>query len=766
MPADLLAHLRTHLDERYAIERELGRGGMSTVFLAHDRKHGRPVALKVFRPQVAEVLGVARFVREVQLAARLTHPHIVPLHDSGEVGGVPYFVMPYVEGETLRERLDREHRLAVAEVVRLGREMADALDYAHRQGVVHRDVKPENILLAGAHVLVLDFGVARAAGISTGELVTQSGYPVGTPMYMSPEQAAGLPEVDGRSDVYSLGCVLFEAIAGRPPFSGPTAQAILIRRLSELPPLLRTVRPSVPAGVEEAVARALARAPADRFATAVGFAEALSAGGSAGARVAGGADPPGAAPTLPDASIAVLPFANMSAEPDNEHFSDGMAEALIGALAKVPGLRVASRSSTFAWKGRLDDVRAIGERLKVRSVLEGSVRKAAGRLRIAAQLVDVADGYQLWSETYDRELADVFALQDEIARTLVARLAPQLVRRAAGPLVEAPTEIVEAYSLYLRGRYLCTRRTVESYQMAIRYFEDAIAADPGFAKAYTGVAHAYCMLSFDEIGAMRPVDAMPRARAALARAVELDPMLGEAHSRQAMLSMLYDWDWERAGREFEQALERNPGDPAALHWYSLYLSILERHEESLRVITRALTLEPMSTYIHVQLGRTYYYARRFDEAMRELVSVVEMEPEVIGNVIQLARVRLMRGEAAEAAALAERSMARLGRRPILVSFAGMAYGEAGCRDRAQACLAELELEAARRHVPAMYFVQVLSALGELDSMFHQLERARAERAGWLAFSRVDPRWDAVRGDPRFVAHVRAIGPTPMPKAMS
>src|SRR5881296_600270 len=397
---DAVAVVTAALGDRYAIDRELGRGGMATVYVAQDRRHAREVAIKVLRPDVAAAIGAERFLREIAIAARLTHPHVLPLIDSGQAEGSLYYVMPYVRGETLRERLVREQRFALKDALRIARELGAGLDYAHREGFVHRDVKPENVLLADGHAVRANF----QAG---GEHVTEVGLAIGTPEYMSPEQAAGDRELDGRCDEYALACVVYEMLAGEPPFSGDSARAIVAKHLSEPPAPLRARRPDAPAAVEQALARALAKPPADRFASVAEFTAALEE------------TRPGAAPSLVGRtrSIAVLPFVNASADPDNEYLSDGISDELINALTKVDGLRIASRTSAFALKGKAQDIRAIGALLGVSAVLAGTVRKSGARLRITAQLAAADDGRTLWSERYDRTLDDVFAIQDEIANT-------------------------------------------------------------------------------------------------------------------------------------------------------------------------------------------------------------------------------------------------------------------------------------------------------------------------------------------------------------
>jgi serine/threonine-protein kinase len=416
---DLLARLRAVLADRYTIDRELGHGGMATVFLAQDQKHHRQVAIKVLKPELAAALGRERFLREIETAAGLNHPHILPLHDSGEADGVLYYVIPYVEGESLRDRLDRERQLALEDALQIAREVADALSYAHSHNVLHRDIKPGNILLSAGHALVTDFGIARAITATGVGQLTEVGTLVGTPAYMSPEQVDGSPRIDGRADIYSLGCVLFEMLVGEPPFRGSTLTAVIANRLSSPAPSPRVVRESVPEAVDAAVKKAIADLPADRFSTAAQFAEALAT-----------SRPTEPAPAaVPDRSIAVLPFTNQSSDPETEYFSDGIAEEIINALAQLPGLQVAARTSSFAFKGKGAGIAEVGAKLKVATVLDGSVRKAGNRVRITAQLVNVSDGYHLWSERYDSELDDVFAIQDHIARAIAQRFEVML----AGP---------------------------------------------------------------------------------------------------------------------------------------------------------------------------------------------------------------------------------------------------------------------------------------------------------------------------------------------
>jgi len=494
-PAGIPTALRDALAGRYRLERVLGQGGMATVYLAHDLRHERPVALKVLRAEQSAALGAERFDREIKLLARLRHPFVLPLHDSGEAAGAFYFVMPYVEGESLGARVARESTLPLEDVLAIARQIADALDYAHGEGVVHRDVKPENILLSRhGHALLADFGIARGALLASGASdtavgLTQAGMAIGTAAYMSPEQALGDADIDGRSDIYSLGCVVYEALAGRPPFTGATPLSIVAQHVGLPAPSLAANRADLSPSVIHAVARSLEKKPGDRFRTASAFVQALQAADTL-------AHPaPAALASTPRLSIAVLPIANRSSDAETEYFSEGMTDELMNALAKIEGLRVVSRTSAFAFKSGDTPIREIGTRLDVGFILEASVRRAGARLRVTARLVGVEGDSTLWSETYERQLEDVFAVQDEITRSIVETITRELQLghlRGATP-VQQPRSL-EAYDLYLLGRHHWYKRTEASMRRALELFQEAVAADPMYAPAYSGVADASALL--------------------------------------------------------------------------------------------------------------------------------------------------------------------------------------------------------------------------------------------------------------------------------
>jgi serine/threonine protein kinase/tetratricopeptide (TPR) repeat protein len=566
------------LGDHYTLQRELGRGGMATVFLAQDNRHDRSVAVKVLNRDIAAALGTDRFLQEIKTAARLTHPNIVPVHDSGEHDGVVYYVMPHIDGETLRGRIDREKQISVAETARIVSRIASALDFAHRQGVVHRDIKPENIILQEGEPLVLDFGIAKAITAAGGESLTRTGIAVGTPAYLSPEQASGEIQLDGKSDQYSLACTTYEMLAGTPPFTGASAQGVIAKRFSGPPPDLTERVPSISAETSATIAKALSLEAGDRFPTTSDFAAALMKTVGESAAVAADSRQ----------SIAVLPFANMSTDPENEFFADGIAEEIINALTKVRALDVVSRSSAFSFKKRTEDAAEIGRKLNVRTVLEGSVRKAGNRLRITAQLIDVATRYHLWSERYDRELADVFAIQDEIATNIVNALQVVLTDSEEATIRKVPTQSVRAYEYYLRGRQLFHQRRPETLDAAEDMYRRAIALDPSYALAYAGLADCSAFRAQYHGGGE---EALAQADAASKRALELDPNSAEAHASRG-LTLSYHRQFAEAEKEFDEALKLDPTLYEAAYYYGRTLQAEGKHERSVAMYEHAVALRP------------------------------------------------------------------------------------------------------------------------------------------------------------------------------
>jgi TolB-like protein/Tfp pilus assembly protein PilF len=695
--------LNAALSGRFAVERLLGHGGMSTVFLARDLRHDRLVAIKVLRRSIAQSLGAERFLREIHIAAGLAHPNILAVHDSGDAGGILYYVMPYVEGESLRARFVRAGPVPVDEAVRIALEVADALAYAHSHNVVHRDVKPENILLEAGHAVVADFGMACAIEAAGADRLTESGLAVGTPAYMSPEQAAG-EHADGRTDIYALACVLYEALTGEPPFTGPNALAILARKAAGPRPSARLVRGDVPLHVERAITRALASVPADRFASADEFAAALR--DDAAAPFAG-------------RSVAVLPFTNMSGDREADYFAEGIAEEITTALARVPGLKVAARTSAFAFRGDRLDVREIGRRLGVGVVLEGSVRRAGARLRVTAQLIDAGDGCHLWSERYDRELEDVFAIEDDITRNIVGALEVLLTDRGDRTLVRPATADMNAYDFYLRGRQYFRENRKKSLQYARQMFERAVEADPDYALAWCGIADACSLLHMYYPGQADDLDAADRASA---RALALAPELAEAQASRGF-ALFQRGRVPEAMERFRHALRLDPRLYEARYFYGRALFQQGELAEAARIFEEAARVrdEYQARFFAAQAWQAGGQAEEADAAYRRAFDVARRHLE-------------LNPDDSRAATMCAVSACRIGRRGE-----GLEWAE-------RAVAADPEDAGVRYNVACLYALE-----GEPDRAITCLEEAFRVGFGNREWIEHDPDLDPLRGHPRFQA---------------
>ena len=735
MQTDQRDRLTAALAGRYVIERELGSGGMATVYLAHDVKHHREVALKVLRPELAAALGPDRFLREVEIAARLNHPHILALYDSGETNGFLFYVMPYVAGESLRHRLEREKQLPIEEALAITRHVAAALGHAHAQHVIHRDVKPENILLYEGEAMVADFGIALAVSAAAGERLTQTGLAVGTPAYMSPEQAVSERALDARSDVYSLGCVLYEMLAGEPPYTGATAQVLIAKRLVDPVPAVRRLRAAVPVGVEQALTKALAKVPADRWASALAFAEAL-------------ATPAGPRPP----SVAVLPFLNLSADPENEYFADGITEDVIAHLSKIRALKVISRTSVMAFKQREQSLREIGARLEVATLLEGSVRRAGDRVRIVAQLIDAESDRHLWAETYDRRLTDVFAIQTDVALQIAAALKAELSPDEKSRLHQEPTSDLQAYQLYLQGRHCYLRYTAEGSRRGIEYFEQAVAKDPNYALAYAALAMVYTELA--ETGSLRPGEAYARARDASAKALALDLGLGEAHCMLAYITAVCDFNWVSAEQEFKRALELTPNSADTYDLYGRMCLALERNDEALAMERRAQELDPLAH--RADVARALLRAGRYDEALQAATHAVELDPHYARAHATLGWAYLKKGIVKQGVAELEIAVSLSPGDTLWLAQLGQAYGMVGDVARARNVLHQLEELSGQRFVSPYHIAFVYTGLGEQDSAMDWLERAYEDRSGPVYSVKGSFLFTTLHAHPRFIALLRKM----------
>lgn len=808
MPADLRERLQTSLGTAYTIERELGGGGMSRVFVAEETALGRRVVVKVLAPELAASVNVERFRREILLAARLQHPHIVPLLTAGQTAdGLPYFTMPFVEGRSLRGAVATQGTLSVAESLQVLRDMTKALGYAHAHGVAHRDLKPENVLLSGGSAVVTDFGVAKALSDATkggGGTFTSAGVALGTPAYMAPEQAAADPAVDHRADLYALGVVAYEMLTGQTPFTGKTPQQMLAAHVIDTPEPISRRKEGLPAALAALVMRLLEKHPPDRpqsaeevlreldsvtsgsrpataphpainqsrwAKAALGVGLLLAAAGGAAyfsrARSSPVARPAypvpssslavvagGAASAAAIQSVAVLPFVNVGARPEEEYFSDGMTDELAGALGTVPGLRVASRTSSFAFKGKNENISTIGHALNVRSVLEGSVRRDGRKLRVRAQLTDVADGLALWSETYEREEQDVFEVQEDIARAIVGALRVRL----AGPgltsgarLVNTGTSDVGAHDLYLQARFLALKFTEPALRQSLDLYREALKRDPNYAPAWAGISDAWSNLGDDFVA---PRAAYPESRAAAARAVALDSTQAEAHA--ALGAVLFNtWDATAGGRELERALALNPNLAAAWGMYSEVLLLRGKVDSAVAANRRAIALDPLDPYQRVALAWTLISANRLDEAVAQSQEALALDPHYGLAYVRIGYAQLIAGHPAAALEAYRRVE---GFAPRSQAGVAVALARLGRRDEARRVLASMERDAARHYVSGEGIAWVYLALGDSDRGILWLERAFRDRTSNLLRLATDPRWAPLRGDPRFVALVRKVQP--------
>ena len=747
----LFERLGEALASRYKIERELGQGGMAKVFLAHDLKYERAVAVKVLRPDVGADVGAARFLREIQIAARLHHPHILPLYDSDQADGLLYYVMPYIEGETLRQRLLRERQLPVPESLQIAREVADALSYAHSCNVVHRDIKPANILLDSGHALVADFGVARAIGGGQ----TSSGHVIGTPAYMSPEQVDGSEYLDGRSDIYSLGAVLFEMLTGEPPFRGSTVTAIIANRLTSPAPSARAFRELVPEAVDSAVKKAMANLPADRFTSATQFAEAIGTAATTAIAV-GAAQAIAQEVASGPKAVAVLPFENMSTDPENEYFSDGITDDIIAQLSKISALKVISRTSSMQYKKTTKKIATIAEELVVGAILEGSVRKAGPRVRIVVHLVDPRSEKHLWGETFDRQLTDVFEVQSEVAQQITGALAVTLSPEEKQRVEKKATGDAEAYNLYLLGRFHANKWSEANVQKGIQYFQEAIGKDPNYAVAYAGMSDAYELLSIG-FGSKPPVEYLVQAKAMALKALEMDDTLAEAHTSLAYARWLGDLDWVGAEREFKRALELKTSYVMAHEWYAEYLAALGRHDEAFTEIKRAQQLDPLSVPVTRAVGWVLYFARRYEQAIEELQKALAMDAEFLGARLVLWWVHVAKGTPDLAVADIRKELEKPGLRTVKKLMLAYACAAAGNKDEANGLLWELEPKLAGENRLALLSALLFTALDMKDRAFQQLHRAYELREPGLLFLKVAPWLDPLRSDPRYGALVEQLG---------
>jgi serine/threonine protein kinase/Tfp pilus assembly protein PilF len=734
----------------YKVLEKLGGGAMGVVYRGQDLKLKRFVALKFLPPDLTrDPKSKERFLQEAQAASALDHTNICNIHEIDETqDGQIFMVLTYYEGETLKKKL-KSGPLKLDEAIDIAIQAARGLAKVHEMGIIHRDIKPANMMITKDGVVkIVDFGLAKLGG---GMHPDKAGTTMGTAVYMSPEQARG-DVVDHRTDIWSLGVVLYEMLTGQLPFRSEYEQAVRYSILNEDPEPITSLRPDLPKELESVIAQGLAKSPGERYQS---IDDALFDLRKLKRELK-------STISKKQPSIAVLPFANLSADKEQEYFCDGMAENLINALTHVEDLRVVARTSAFSFRGREIDVREIGRKLKVETLLEGSVRKAGSRLRISAQLINVADGYHLWSEKYDRDIGDmccpedIFGIQDEISLAVVDKLKIKLLGGEKAELVKRHTKDLEAYDLYLKGRFFWNKRTKEGYFKSLTYFQQAIDRDPNYALAYVGIADCYSLLGWYDY--LPPQEAFPRARAAAEKALEMDDTLAEANASRGWISANYEWDWLAAENKYQRAIELNPSYATAHQWYAEYLSYVGRHDESIAEAKRAQELDPLSIIINNDLGQVLYYARQYDRAIEQLQKTLELDPNFIVSHFFLAFLYAQKAMHDNAIAEVQKAMSlSAGDDSLMLAQLGTIYSYAGKRDEAKKVLDELHQLSKQRYVSRFYMALIYMGLGQKDQAFEWLEKAYKKRDHWLETLKVHPWLDSLRSDPRFIELLRKMG---------
>lgn len=804
----------------YQIIASIGAGGMGEVFRARDTRLNRNVAIKVLPKDFAsDTDRMRRFEQEAQTLAALNHPNILTIHDAGVHAGAPYLVSELLEGRTLRDET-HAGTLPSRQASNIALQIANGLAAAHDKGIIHRDLKPENLFVTtDGRLKILDFGLAKLGQPNLRSPIsdlksmpeqadtvlqrTEVGIVLGTPAYMSPEQVRGEP-ADHRADIFAFGCVLYEMLTGKRAFRRNTAVESMNAVLNEAPPELTSLSPAVPPALTRIVERCLEKQPDKRFQSAKDLAfaiESASAHSSATAWAPPDVSPrwrqprgayaiavvvlaaaglgwwfvhdsgkgrsaatapagPSTAPAVTNAariadqkSVAVLPFTNISADKENEYFSDGITEEILNALARTPGLRVAARTSAFSFKGRNESVRHIAEALNVGVVLEGSVRRAGNQLRITAQLINAADGFQLWSTNFDRKAEDVFAIQSEVAQKVQEVLQVKLL---GGSPRSAPagTDNLEAYDLYLRGRHFWNLRTGTDAERALGMFQQATEKDSNFAEAYAGLASSYVLLP--NYASVPTREAIPKARMAARRALDLDERLAEAHAVLGHCAQV-DWDWDEAEREYQQALRLNPNHATSHHWYSVLLFLRGRPSDGMAEVHKALELDPLSVIIRCSLGQHHFMAGRFDEASAEFEEALKLSPDFPPALVGRGFLRLRLRHVPKALAAFETIRQKTGDTPYALGYLGFVYARIGRTNEARQVLEKLKTFSAAGVAASPQLTTVSAALGDLDQAFVWLERAAQTREVDPRALKNDPIAGDIPKDPRYAALLKKFG---------
>ncbi len=767
---------------------------MGRVYRAFDKQLEEEVAIKFLKPEIAsDKKNLDRFKNEIKLARKIIHRNVCRMHDLHEEKDSFFITMEYVAGEDLKSQLRRMGQVPVGKAVFIAQQIAEGLAEAHKLGIIHRDLKPHNVMIdKEGNARIMDFGISRSLGSRE---LTGEGVIIGTPDYMSPEQAEG-KEADARSDIYSLGVILYEMVTGRVPFEGEAALSIAMKHKTEVPRDPKLVNAQVPEDLSRVVLKCLEKDKEKRYQSADELYLELGKiekGIPATERVLTGRKPftskeitvkfslkkllvpslvtvaliviamiilwrviPQKAATSARSakhSIAVLPFEDLSQAKSYESLCDGISETLINALTNIEGLWVPARTSAFFFKGKTQDVREIGQKLGVENVLDGSVQAAGDNLRVTARISNTQDGRQVWSEIYNRKMADIFAIQDDIAKAIVTVLKIKLLGDKGGPLVKNYTENLQAYNLYLQGRYFWKKRTAEDIKKAMDYFNQAVALDPKYTLAYVGLADCYLLLA--QYGRSPIKDVLPKARTAVLKALEIDETLAEAHTSLAMI-MKTDWDWENAEKEFKRAIELNPNYTTAHQWYNILLKNMGRLDEATIEIKQALELDPLSLIINVNLGVLSYLKREYDKAIQQHLKTLELDQNFAQGRLRLGECYRQRGMLKEAITEFQKARTLFGNSPYGLGELGNVYALAGKTDEAIDVLTNLE-ELLKQGYSVNYDIAYIHfGLGDRDKAFEYLERAYEEKENGMESLKVDPSLDNLRSDPRYKSLIKRM----------